>query len=92
MPQRRDGIGGRISSVFELPGDVVMNLPRVTMIGNVEMLVENHRGLVRYDPLSITIGAGDYQMVVEGDGLVIETVDTEGISIRGTIARITLEV
>lgn len=92
MPHQKSSLGGRFASFFELPGDVVLNLPKVTLIGNNQMSVQNHRGLVRYDPNSITIGAGGYQMVIEGEDLAIGTVDTEEISIRGTISRIVFEV
>jgi sporulation protein YqfC len=93
-PRRDRGAGGllkRFAQALELPGDVVLNLPRVTIVGNALVTVENHRGLVRYDPSSITIGAGSFQIVVEGEGMVIGTVETETITIRGTIIRVGFE-
>jgi len=92
MPPKKSILGTRIAEVFELPGDVVLNLPRVTLIGNAQMAVENHRGLVRYDPASITVGCGGYQMIVDGESLVIGNVSNEELIIRGTILRIVFEV
>ena len=92
---QRRGKGGlikRFAQALELPGDVVLNLPRVTIVGNALVTVENHRGLVRYDPSSITIGAGGFQIVVEGESMVIGTVEVETITIRGTITRVGFEV
>ncbi|MDP2857013.1 MAG: sporulation protein YqfC [Bacillota bacterium] len=90
--QGKGGLIRRFAQAFELPGDVVLNLPRVTIVGNALVTVENHRGLVRYDPGSITIGAGGFQIVVEGESMVIGTVEAETITIRGTIARVGFEV
>lgn len=92
MPGRKGALLGRVVELMEFPGDVVLNLPRLIMIGNAQMTVENHRGLVRYDPASITIGVGAYQLVIEGENLVIGTVDTETVTIRGTISRVSFEV
>ncbi len=91
MTQRKSDLGSRFASFFELPGDVVLNIPRLTLIGNTQMSVENHRGIIKYDPCSIVLGAGGYQVLVEGDDLVIGAVSMEQVTIRGNITRITFE-
>jgi len=89
---QKAGLIKRFSQAFELPGDVVLNVPRVTIVGNAVVTIENHRGLVRYDPSSITIGAGGFQIVIEGESMVIGIVEAETITIRGTITRVGFEV
>ena len=32
-----------LTTAFELPADVVLNLPRITITGNVQLLMENHK-------------------------------------------------
>ncbi len=89
---KKPGLMKRFSQALELPGDVVLNLPRVTIVGNAVVTIENHRGLVRYDPSSITIGAGGFQIIIEGESMVIGVVEAETITIRGTITRVGFEV
>ena len=36
------------AKILDLPQDVVQDLPRITMIGNVQLYVENHRGVLHF--------------------------------------------
>ena len=38
-----------ISDPFEPPKELVLDLPRMTMVGNVQFYLENHRGVIAYD-------------------------------------------
>ena len=33
---------------MDLPQDVMMDLPRITMIGQIHIYIENHRGLIAF--------------------------------------------
>ena len=33
---------------MDLPEDVMMDLPRITMIGQIHIYIENHRGLIGF--------------------------------------------
>ena len=35
-----------IAEKFDLPKDVVLNLPKITIIGNNEIIIENHKGII----------------------------------------------
>lgn len=85
VPEPRD-MRGRLSSIFDLPGDVVLDVARVTLVGDVQMAVENHRGLTEYTPDRIVICVPRGQLVVTGAELVIGTITPEEIILMGKIS------
>ncbi|MED4689194.1 sporulation protein YqfC, partial [Peribacillus frigoritolerans] len=37
-----------MTKTMDLPQDVMMDLPRITMIGQLHIYIENHRGLLAF--------------------------------------------
>jgi len=86
---RRFGRG--VADLFEIPEDVVLNVPRITIIGNLQMIIENHRGLIEYSPGTIRVGTGDGQLVILGEDLAVGSVFAEDLSIMGRFSRLVFE-
>ncbi|HAP32444.1 MAG TPA: hypothetical protein DCQ14_05255 [Firmicutes bacterium] len=38
-----------IAELFELPKELLLNLPRITLIGDIQMLLENYGGIIQYN-------------------------------------------
>ncbi|RJQ06681.1 MAG: sporulation protein YqfC [Bacillota bacterium] len=89
--RQKERFGRGVASLFEIPEDIVLNLPRVTIIGNLQMIIENHRGLVEYSPTQIRVAAGNGQLTITGNELAIGSVFTEDLSIMGRFASVTFE-
>lgn len=75
----------RFAEIAELPKDVVMDAPRVTIIGNIQINIENHRGLIEYgsDMVRVNTSIGIYK--ITGHNLVIKSIAMEEIAITGQI-------
>lgn len=73
------------SDVLDLPQDVIFDLPRVIMIGNLQLYVENHRGVRSFtgDKLSLDLSVG--RLEIAGRDLVIRAILSEEVFIEGTI-------
>lgn len=84
MTGRRD-LRGRLTSLFDLPGDVVLDVARIILIGDLELAVENHRGLVEYTPQRVVIAIPGGRLVVVGGGLTIGSITSEEITLTGRI-------
>jgi sporulation protein YqfC len=71
--------------LLDLPQDVVQDLPRVTMIGNVQLYIENHRGVLHFaaDRLLLKLTRG--QLEVYGKQLVIRAILPEEVFVEGNI-------
>jgi sporulation protein YqfC len=74
-----------ISEILELPMDVTLDLPRVVVLGDLGVLISNHRGLIQYSSGRIVVGVGMGQITISGDNLRIEEVEREQMAVRGII-------
>ncbi len=89
--RRRERFGRGVADLFDIPEDIVLNVPRITIIGNLQMIVENHRGLIEYTPATIRVGTGNGQLVISGEDLAVGSVFSEDLSIMGRFTRILFE-
>ena len=76
------------SEFFELPKDIVLDLPRISIIGNLQFYVENHRGIIEYNDKVIRIGIRNGELVIKGNDLGIKNIYAHEILIEGTIENI----
>jgi len=84
------GSGGRklksgIARAFELPRDILLDLPRLTLIGALQLCVENHRGIIEYTGEKIRINLSGQELTVTGANLAIGSITEGEIIIEGTI-------
>ncbi|KGG80151.1 sporulation protein [Caloranaerobacter azorensis H53214] len=85
MKKRVDDIKSTISDVLELPKDIVLDLPRITLIGNLQLYIENHKGIIEYSKQRIRINTNIGILRIVGNNLTIRTIVTEEIIIVGEI-------
>ncbi|MEW5785947.1 MAG: YabP/YqfC family sporulation protein, partial [Bacillota bacterium] len=71
MPSKRDkgSLKAIISDLFELPREVMLDLPRMTMVGNIQIYLENHRGVINYDENQVRIGVKNGEIIIRGNNL-----------------------
>ncbi|NLY51862.1 MAG: sporulation protein YqfC [Firmicutes bacterium] len=74
-----------LTTAFELPADVVLNLPRITITGNVQLLMENHKGIISYDPEKIRIRTQHGEVAITGTKLKIDSLFASEVRINGHI-------
>lgn len=84
MPIGRD-LRSRVTSLFELPGDVMLDAARLTLVGDMELLVENHRGIREYTPERVVLASPQGTIVVEGTGLEIGSISPDQVTVLGRI-------
>ncbi len=80
-----------LSEILELPLDVSLDLPKVTIVGSLGVLIQNHRGLILYSPERIVIGVGKGQIAILGRSLEIDEVSKEDMIVRGTLGSVQME-
>ncbi|MEX2462404.1 MAG: sporulation protein YqfC [Paenibacillaceae bacterium] len=85
MRRLRKKLNEWTSQVIDLPPDVTLDLPRMTMIGNQRIMIENHRGLVHFSSEHLKLAIHNGVLELLGSELMIRTISTEEISIEGQI-------
>lgn len=78
----------RLAGLLELPQDIVLDLPRVTILGNVQMLIENHRGIIEYNPEVVRIRLKQGEIEINGSDLTLGNLQPEQILIEGIMSGI----
>ncbi|SCW48362.1 sporulation protein YqfC [Paenibacillus tianmuensis] len=73
------------AKLLDLPQDVVMDLPRITMIGNRQLYIENHRGVLHFSNEMLKLALATGRVEVYGSELVIRAILTEEVFIEGMI-------
>ncbi|KYC69821.1 sporulation protein YqfC [Heyndrickxia coagulans] len=74
-----------MSQKTDLPQDVMMDLPRITMIGQIHIYVENHRGLLTFSDKEVRLLLKNGQLLIKGRSFVIKTILPEEILLEGKI-------
>lgn len=81
----KKGIRERLSEVTEIPKDFFMNMPRVVLVGNKEIQIDNYKGLIEYSDTVIRVATTNKQIVIKGIELGITRLTKDMIFIGGNI-------
>ncbi|MEH7509165.1 sporulation protein YqfC, partial [Priestia megaterium] len=57
-----------MTKTMELPADVLMDLPRITLVGQIHIYIENHKGLLAFSDTEIRVLLKQGQMLIRGEG------------------------
>lgn len=80
----------RTAEIFDLPADAVAGLPRLELVGDGELRVENHKGILAYGREEIHVSGGVYLIKIMGQELELRAMTGLELLITGKISQITL--
>ncbi len=85
MEKRREAFNRVMADFLEIPKDLVMDIPKLTMVGRNELYIENHRGIIEYrvDMLRINLSRGFIE--IQGNNLEIKTLMPEELFLIGEV-------
>ena len=81
-----------IAEKFDLPKDVVLNLPKITIIGNNEIIIENHKGIILFERDIIKVNTKVKVINIEGENFEILYIGDSTITISGRFKSVSYEV
>lgn len=85
-------ISERAADAWGVPKDVIMNIPRLTISGDKEIYIENHKGILEYTDTEIRISTAMGIVRVCGKNLMIDRIRLEDIVISGCFSRVEYEI
>jgi len=80
----------RTAEVLDLPADALAGLPKLELVGDCELRVENHKGILAYGREEIHISGGIYLIKIAGRELELRAMTGVELLITGTITQISL--
>ena len=72
---------------MHLPGDALLDVSRLTWIGRNQLHIENHRGLVRFQPGRLVLTTVEGQLEITGQQLELQSMSADEMFVVGVIER-----
>lgn len=76
---------------LDLPRDVILNVPKITVTGDNEIIIENHKGVVLFGENQVRINSGVGLISIYGSRFEILFMGGSTITIGGKFKSITYE-
>jgi len=81
----KTGFKEKMAEMLELPKEVMLDLPKLTMIGHRNLIIENYKGLIEYETNKIRINTNAGIIKIIGRSMVIRAITSEDILLEGEI-------
>lgn len=75
----------RIAENLELPKEIILNIPKMILLGNKSIIIQNYKGILEYEPDRIKINTASGILRICGDKLLIKEISSEDIAVEGGI-------
>ncbi len=91
MKKQKNRLIRKIDSILEIPKEVSSEIPKVTLIGFEQLLIENFKGIVEYEEFFVKISTTIGNINIHGFNLSLNQMTEDDIMINGKIDSIDLE-
>lgn len=81
----------KLESILELPQEIYSDVPKITIIGFEEIILENYKGIIEYEEFFASISTYIGVVNINGYNLNLEKMTNDDIKIRGKIESIEFE-
>lgn len=81
----------RAVAYFDLPGQAVVGMNRITVTGGRKVQIENHKGIVEYGDRAIQIDGGKQLITVTGSRLTLKSMSNYELVIAGRVEKVEMQ-
>ena len=74
-----------VVNALELPKEVILNLPFISLTGKEELTIENYKGIIEYGDEIMRVGTASGVLRIEGKELLLKQLTSECIVVTGSI-------
>ena len=89
--RKKRGSLSRIDKFLEMPQEIYSNIPKITITGFEEMIIENFKGILEYEDFFISINTNIGIININGYELKLENMTNDDIKVTGKIESFDLE-
>lgn len=68
---------------LELPAEITLNIPKITILAKKEITVENHKGVMRFSTSELVVNTSLGPLTIKGEDFEIAFVGGTTITLRG---------
>jgi sporulation protein YqfC len=88
VDKRREIISKAMADFLEIPQDLVLDTPKITIIGRNELYLENHKGIIEYSTARMRINLSRGFLEIIGEQLEIQALMPDEMRVIGDISSI----
>lgn len=81
----------RMDKMLEIPKEVYSDIPKLSVTGFEEMVIENYKGILEYEEFFVRISTHIGIININGYNLNLETMTNDDIKVTGKIESIEIE-
>lgn len=89
--RRKNNIKSRLNKVLEVPDEVALKIPKLTILKFEEVLIENYKGILEYQDFFVRIQTYIGIININGYQLSLEEMTTDDLLVKGKIESIDFE-
>lgn len=83
-------LSSRAADVFDLPADVIAALPHIELIGDRQLLMNRHEGILSYSTQAIDVNGGGLILRILGEDLELMSMTGCELRLKGKITALQL--
>jgi len=83
-------LSSRAADVFDLPADVLSGLPHIELIGDCQLLMNSHEGILSYSTEAIDVNGGALILRILGENLELMAMTGCELRVKGRITGLQL--
>lgn len=91
MRKKKNSRMSKINEILEMPPEVVSNVPKISIIGFDEMLIENYKNIMEYENFYIKINTHIGIVNVNGLNLSLIQMNKDDMKVTGNIDSVDFE-
>ena len=80
-----------IDEILDMPKEITTGVPKFTMVGIEEILIENYKGILEYEPLFIRINTHIGVINILGQNFNLKNINDDDILVTGNFEKIEFE-
>ena len=89
--KKRKNVKNKINRILEVPEEVALSVPKVTILKFEQMLIENYKGILEYQDFFIRLKTSIGIINVIGFNLTLEEMTSDDILVKGKIESVDFE-
>ncbi len=90
MKKRKNALS-KIDRILEMPQEVYSDIPKITITGFNEMVIENFKGILEYEDFFVRISTHIGIININGFELKLENMTNDDIKVNGKVESIEIE-
>jgi sporulation protein YqfC len=86
--QQAKRIQNKLVDILDIPQDALLSLHRLTLIGEHQLYLENHKGIIEYNAQFIKVSVIGGTVEIQGKLLSLKNIKSDEIAVEGEISSI----